>query len=257
MTTQQNPNNQNNPDNQNNPGNQQNRNLFHRFIQSIRNNSTLIIVATLGGVMSNIIGFSVDFVEFIGLLSPERDISNYKSGWVLVKITGWSVTSYDFAEQHGTDGLRAFFVQRLEGTSKLTRMIYTDDQPTDQLLNEGASPKDDISVLKNVDYVGEIGDVVAKPILISKRNSGTLHARLIQASRNEEPVCLFVYGIRDNEKSQFLNILDFKTVDKQYQDEYNNLKKEDNSQNKLVKLTERACPDDIKSDILPRQLSKY
>ncbi len=251
MTTQQNPN------NQNNPGNQPNPNLFHRFIQSIRQNSTLIVVATLGGVMSNIIGFSVDFVEFIGLLSPERDISNYKSGWVLVKITGWSVTSYDFAEQHGTDGLRAFFVQRLEGTSKLTRMIYTDDQPTDQLLNEGASPKDDISVLKNVDYVGEIGDVVAKPILISKRNSGTLHARLIQASRNEEPVCLFVYGIRDNEKSQFLNILDFKTVDKQYQDEYNNLKKEDNSQNKLVKLTERACPDDIKSDILPRQLSKY
>ncbi|MGK7921788.1 MAG: hypothetical protein AB4080_17480, partial [Trichodesmium sp.] len=195
MTTQQNPN------NQNNPGNQQNRNLFHRFIKSIRDNGTLIVAGTIGGIISSSMGFVVDFVEFQQLI--QRDTSNYKSGWVLVKIAGYSVTSYDFAEQQGTDRLRSFFVQRLTGISKLTPMIYTDRQPTDSFLNKGASPKYDISVLKNVDYVGKILGI-ARPI--SKRNSQTLHARLIQASINEEPVCLFVYGIRDNEKSQFLNI---------------------------------------------------
>jgi len=223
------------------------QNLWERCINFFQRNTVLLFAATLAGNISNIMAVTLDFVEFQALINPPIDISNYKSGWVLVKITGSSVTSYDFAEQQGTDGLRAFFVQRLTGTSKLTRMIYTDDQPTDQLLKQGASPEDDISVLKNVDYVGEI-DGFAQKIPILKRNSATLNARLIQASRNEEPVCLFVYGIRDNEKSQFLNIIDFKTVEKQYQNEYSNFKKEDN----LVELTKLACPDDIKSDILPR-----
>ncbi|NES65671.1 MAG: hypothetical protein F6K24_10605 [Okeania sp. SIO2D1] len=269
QNTQQNQNNQNTQQNQNNkdnPGHQPHRNLFQRFIQPILNNSKVIFAGTIAGAIGGFIvstmGFVVDFVEFQQLL--KRDTSNYKSGWVLVKITGSSVTSYDSAEQQGTDGLKAFFVQKLKGTSKLTRMIYTDDQPTDELLNQGVSPEYDISVLKNVDYVGEI-DGFANTIPISKRNSETLNARLIQASRNEEPVCLFVYGIRDNEKSQFLNILDLKTVDKQYQDQYNNLKKEENSQEEnsqkklveLVELTEGACPNNIKPDILLKQLPKY
>ncbi|MDJ0519691.1 MAG: hypothetical protein QNJ74_26655 [Trichodesmium sp. MO_231.B1] len=236
------PNNPRNPD-PNNLRNQQNRNLFQRFIQSIRRNSTLILVATLGGFMTNIIGFTVDFVEFQGLLYPERDTSNYKSGWVLAKITGYSVTSYDFAEQHGTGGLKAFFVQRLKGTSQLTSMIYTDYQPTDSYLNDGDSPENDISVLKNVDYEGKF-PTSAKDKK-SKRNSQTFQARLIQASRNKEPVCLFVYGIRDNDKSQFLNILKFKTIDQKDQDDYNTLIKEENpqkKQKKLVELTGDVCP---------------
>ncbi|NES79396.1 MULTISPECIES: hypothetical protein [Okeania] len=233
MTTSQNPNNQNTQANQ--------KNFLHRFIESFRRNSTVFVVATIASIMISIIGFVVDFVEFQAIIHPPIDISNYKSGSVLVKITGWSETSYNFAEQDGTDGLRAFFVQRLKGKSEQTSMIYTDHQPTDRMLNKGVSPEKDISVLKNVDYEGTIPDIT-KPI--SKRNSQTLLARLIQASRNEEPVCLFVYGIRDNEKSQFLNIIDFKTVNQNFQDEYNTLIKEENlhrKQDKLVKLTGDAC----------------
>ncbi|WP_287518939.1 hypothetical protein [Okeania sp. SIO2C2] len=220
-----------------------NRNLFKRLIDSIRNNIIAgTIVGTIAGIIGSSMGFVVDFVEFQALLYPKIDTSNYKSGWVLVKITGSSVTSYDFAEQQGTDRLRSFFVQKLTGTSKLTPMIYTDHQPTDRVLNQGISPENDISVLKNVDYQGTIPGIT-KPI--SKRHSQTLNARLIQASRNEEPVCLLVYGIRDNEKSQFLNIVDFQTVNKKSQDEYNTLIKEENPQNKrkkLVKLTGDVCP---------------
>ncbi|NER01994.1 MAG: hypothetical protein F6K17_04750, partial [Okeania sp. SIO3C4] len=142
----------------------------------------------------------------------------------------------------GTDGLKAFFVQRLKGTSKLTPMIYTDHKPTDRVLNQGISPDKDISVLKNVDYQGTIPGIT-KPI--SKRNSQTLHARLIQASRNEEPVCLLVYGIRDNEKSQFLNIVDFQTVNQNFQADYNTRITEENpqkKQEKLVELTGDVCP---------------
>ncbi|MGB3508440.1 MAG: hypothetical protein WBA93_04225 [Microcoleaceae cyanobacterium] len=235
MTGQQNPNNQNTQTNQ--P-----QNLLNRFIKSIRKNSTLIVVATIGGIMSNIIGAVVDFVEFQGLLYPQRDTSNYESGWILVKITGWSETSYDFAEQHETGGLRAFFVQRLKGTSKLTSMIYTDDKPMDIDINRGVSPENDISVLKNVDYEGKIPGII-KPI--SKRNSQTLHARLIQAHVSEEPVCLFVYGIRDNEKSQFLNIVYFQTVNQNFQADYNTFITEENpqkKQKKLVELTGDVCP---------------
>ncbi|NEQ38650.1 MAG: hypothetical protein F6K40_21215 [Okeania sp. SIO3I5] len=235
-----------NPNNQNTQANQQNLldkliELLQRFLKFIGKNSTRILLIPIAVFYT--IKITLSIVQFIDFIYPPIDISNYKSGWVLVKITGWSETSSDFAKQDGTDQLRAFFVQRLKGKSKQTSIIYTDDQPTDRMLNKGVSPEKDISVLKNVDYQGKIPGII-KPI--SKRNSQTLLARLIQASRNEEPVCLFVYGIRDNDKSQFLNIVDFKTVNQNFQDEYNTLIKEENpqrKQDKLVKLTGDACSD--------------
>ncbi|MEB3342340.1 hypothetical protein [Okeania sp.] len=85
MTTQQNPNNQNTQGNQSN-------NLLHRFIQPLLRNRMLILAATLGGIMSNMIGLVVDFVQFKALISP-KTTEDYESRWILVKITGHSVAS--------------------------------------------------------------------------------------------------------------------------------------------------------------------
>ncbi|MEB3342339.1 hypothetical protein [Okeania sp.] len=146
----------------------------------------------------------------------------------------------DSAEQEGTNELISFFGNRLKGLSKLTPMIYTDRQPTDAGLNSGASQAKDFSVLKNVDYVGQIaGDAGNNQY---KRNSQTLQARIVQAYENKEPVCLRVHGKRDNDRSQFFNIVQFTTVEQQYQDKYNDLKRENNSQDRLVELTKLACP---------------
>jgi hypothetical protein len=223
-----------NPDSTNSQGNQQNS--LNRLIESIKRNKTVLIGATLAGFMSNFIGFIVDIVEFKTLINPEpTDLSHE---WVLVKITGYSVASYDFAEQPGTDMLKAFFTNKLEGISKLTPMIYTDHKPTDLDLSSGKSQNKDFSVLKNVDYVGQLPGAPRETV---KRNSQTFQARLIQASKNEEPVCLRVYGKRGNNNSEFFNIVEFKTVKQEIQNEYNNLKNKNNSQKDYKELTERAC----------------
>ena len=219
----------------NSQGNQQNS--LNRLIESIKRNKMVLIGATLAGFMSNFIGFIVDIVEFKTLINPEpTDLSHE---WVLVKITGYSVASYDFAEQPGTGMLKAFFTNKLEGISKLTPLIYTDYKVTDNELDTDRYQHKDFSVLKNVDYVGTLpGD----PNETSKRNSQTFQARLIKASKNEEPVCLRVYGKRDNNNSQFFNIVQFKTVEPEIQKEYDELKNKNHSNTQYQELTQRACP---------------
>ena len=224
-----------NPDSTNSQGNQQNS--LNRLIESIKRNKTVLIGATLAGIMSNFIGFIVDIVEFKTLINPEpTDLSHE---WVLVKITGYSVASYDFAEQPGTDMLKAFFTNKLEGISKLTPLIYTDYKVTDNELDTDRYQHKDFSVLKNVDYVGTLpGD----PNETFKRNSQTFQARLMKASKNEEPVCLRVYGKRDNNNSQFFNIVQFKTVEPEIQKEYDELKNKNHSDTQYQELIQRACP---------------
>ena len=219
----------------NSQGNQQNS--LNRLIESIKRNKTVLIGATLAGFMSNFIGFIVDIVEFKTLINPEpTDLSHE---WVLVKITGYSVASYDFAEQPGTGMLKAFFTNKLEGISKLTPLIYTDYKVTDNELDTDRYQHKDFSVLKNVDYVGTLpGD----PNETFKRNSQTFQARLMKASKNEEPVCLRVYGKRDNNNSQFFNIVQFKTVEPEIQKEYDKLKNKNHSDKDYKELTQRACP---------------
>ena len=223
-----------NPDSTNSQGNQQNS--LNRLIESIKRNKTVLIGATLAGIMSNFIGFIVDIVEFKTLINPEpTDLSHE---WVLVKITGYSVASYDFAEQPGTGMLKAFFTNKLEGISKLTPLIYTDYKVTDNELYTDRYQHKDFSVLKNVDYVGTLpGD----PNETFKRNSQTFQARLIKASKNEEPVCLRVYGKRDNNNSQFFNIVQFKTVEPEIQKEYDELKNKNHSDKDYKELTQRGC----------------
>ena len=220
-----------NPDSTNSQGNQQNS--LNRLIESIKRNKTVLIGATLAGIMSNFIGFIVDIVEFKTLINPEP--TNLGHEWVLVKITGYSVASYDFAEQPGTGMLKAFFTNKLEGISKLTPMIYTDHKPTDRDLSSSRSENKDFSVLINIDYEGQL-DGDSKEI--EKRNSQTLQARLIQASKNEEPVCLRVYGKRDHKNSQFFNIVEFKTITQENQNEYNEKK---NSHTDYQQLIQDAC----------------
>ena len=111
----------------NSQGNQQNS--LNRLIESIKRNKMVLIGATLAGIMSNFIGFMVDIVEFKTLINPEpTDLSHE---WVVVKITGYSVASYDFAEQPGTGMLKAFFTNKLEGISKLTPQLKADKIMTD------------------------------------------------------------------------------------------------------------------------------
>ena len=219
----------------NSQGNQQNS--LNRLIESIKRNKTVLIGATLAGFMSNFIGFIVDIVEFKTLINPEpTDLSHE---WVLVKITGYSVASYDFAEQPGTGMLKAFFTNKLGGISKLTPVIYTDYKVTDNELDTDRSQHKDFSVLKNVDYVGTLpGD----PNETFKRNSQTFQARLMKASKNEEPVCLRVYGKRDNNNSQFFNIVQFKTVEPGIQKKYDELKNKNHSDTQYKELIQDACP---------------
>ena len=221
----------------NSQGNQQNS--LNRLIESIKRNKTVLIGATLAGFMSNFIGFIVDIVEFKTLINPEpTDLSHE---WVLVKITGYSVASYDFAEQPGTGMLKAFFTNKLGGISKLTPVIYTDYKVTDNELDTDRSQHKDFSVLKNVDYVGTLpGD----PNETFKRNSQTFQARLMKASKNEEPVCLRVYGKRDKNNSQFFNIVQFKTVKPENQKKYDELKNKNHSLEDYKKLSNSVCRDD-------------
>ena len=215
----------------NSQGNQQNS--LNRLIESIKRNKTVLIGATLAGFMSNFIGFIVDIVEFKTLINPEpTDLSHE---WVLVKITGYSVAFYDFPKQPGPSILKAFSTNKLEGISKLTPMIYTDHKPTDRDLSSSRSENKDFSVLINIDYVGQL-DGDSKEI--EKRNSQTLQARLIQASKNEEPVCLRVYGKRDHKNSQFFNIVEFKTITQENQNKYNEKK---NSHTDYQQLIQDAC----------------
>ena len=106
--------------------------------------------------------------------------------------------------------------------------------------------------MKNVDYVGTLpGD----PNETFKRNSQTFQARLMKASKNEEPVCLRVYGKRDNNNSQFFNIVQFKTVKQETQNKYNDLKNQYNSLEDYKTLSKCVCSDD-KTTSCPKDLEK-
>ena len=200
------------------------QNFWGRCRTFLQNNTKVLIAATIAGNVAHLIGFMASVVQLTEFVNPRP--TGLTDQWVLVKITGWSAAFYNSNE--------------LQGTSKLTPIIYTDNQPTDMHLTSGISPKEDFSVLKNVDYVGILPqDANEKTV---KRNSQTLQARLIQASKNEEPVCLRVYGKRDNSKSQFFNIVQFKTVEPEIQKEYDKLKNKNNSDTKYQELTQRACP---------------
>lgn len=202
------------------------------------------MAGTVGGLMVSFIGITVDLATFWSLVYPKTDPSKYKEGWVIVKIKGWSETSYDQAEKLEGPGwfLGRFFAQRLRGTSRLTPMIYTDYKPKEAIINGGSSEADDVSVLINVDYEGEVRGWANKA---NKRNSQTLHARLIQAYSSQEPVCIFVYGIRNNRTSEFLNILQFQEIRKDFVNQYNALAKNDDAttdrQSQLANLALRAC----------------
>ena len=210
------------------------QNFWGRCSTFLQNNTKVLIAATIAGNMAHLIGFMASVVQLTEFVNPKP--TNPKptvltDQWVLVKITGWSVGFYNSNE--------------LEGTSKLTPLIYTDYQVADTHLKGGTSPVEDFSVFKNVDYIGKLPEDAKTKANSDKKtvktNSQTIQARLIQASKNEEPVCLRVYGKRDNNNSEFFNIVEFKTVKQEIQNEYNNLKNKNNSQKDYKELTERAC----------------
>ena len=205
------------------------QNLWGKCVTFVKNNKTVLIAATIAGNLANLVGLMasvVQLTEFVNSKPTDPKPTVVTDQWVLVKITGWSAAFYNSNE--------------LEGTSRLTPIIYTDHQPADIHLNSGTSPKEDFSVLKNVDYVGKLPKDANQKIV--KRNSQTFQARLIKASKNEEPVCLRVYGKRDNNNSQFFNIVQFKTVEPEIQKEYDELKNKNHSDTQYQELIQRACP---------------
>ena len=221
-------------------GNSQNSvgNFWSNIKSILQNNRTVYIASILGGITVSGVGLFVDTVQFISLLSPDLDPNKTKSGWILTKIVGWAETSYNKAEQvGGIANFFPFFSGRINGTSSLTPMIYT-DLPTDNV-NTGTSSQKDVSVLINIDFKGKVKGF-AHPI--NKRNSQTLQAKLIQASVKKKPVCLFVHGTRDNEKSLFYNILRVDTIEKTHEEKYNQIHEDDNERKtQLDQLTIDAC----------------
>jgi hypothetical protein len=205
------------------------QNFLGRCLTFLQNNTTVLIAATIAGNLNlfSLIGLMADVAQLTEFISSKPKL---KPEWVLVKVTGWSVGYYNNSNE-------------LKGTSKLTSMIYTDYKVTDNDLDNARYQKKDFSVLKNVDYVGRLPGDSSETF---KRNSQTIQARLIQASKNEEPVCLRVYGKRNNNKSQFFNIVKFKTVkpeiQPEIQKEYDELKNKNHSDTQYQELIQRACP---------------
>lgn len=224
-----------------NQNNNKPKNVFRASLDYLKRNSSFIIASSIGGFIVSSMGLVIDTYEFLKLWnsSPET-----KSGWVLVKINGWAEAEYNSSEQiGGIRGYIPFITNKLHGSSNLTPMIYT-DYPVESVVTE-ASDEKDVSVLKNTDFKGEIEGIGKRT---DKRNSQTLQAFLIQASKKNKPVCLFVHGIRDNEKSLFFNIIKAHYVT-EHDEEYNKLPEEFGvRENKLKELTKKACktePKDI------------
>ena len=219
------------------------QNFWGRCLTFLQNNTTVLIAATIAGNLVTLIGVMADVAQLTEFVIPKS--TKTIDQWALVKITGWSVGSYDS--------------KKLKRTSKFTTLIYTDYQVADTHLKGGTSPVEDFSVLKNVDYIGKLPEDVKTQAnndkKTKKRNSQTIQARLIQASKNEEPVCLRVYGIRDNSKSQFSNIVQLIPVKQETQNKYNDLKNQYNSLEDYKTLSKCVCSDD-KTTSCPKDLEK-
>ena len=175
-----------------------------------------------------------------------RYTSEYKIGWILVKITGTGIVSYDPYEQvEGFARYLPFLWNPPDAKSRIWPMIYTDSL-TD-FLDSGKSYKYDASVLVNKDITEK--SLTTKPsskiyaASKEKINSQTFQSRLMRAHETKEPVCILVYGVRDNKKSRFLDILDIEGVSEEIKTKYNQLPgyQDKKRANEIAKLTQEAC----------------
>lgn len=210
-------------------------NIWRFFRDYLKKNRAFIIASSIGGIIVSSMGLIVNTYEFFTLLKPPLKT---ESGWILVKITGWAEAEYNYSEQiNGIGSYIPFMANKLNGTSNLTPIIYT-DYPIDDILGDASDVKD-VTVLKNTDFQGKIEGFASA---INKRNSQTIQAFLVQALYKKKPVCIFVNGIRNNEKSLFFNIIRAHHISEENIKKYENLSKNiDARKNELKKLTEDTC----------------
>ena len=69
------------------------QNSLNRLIESIKKNKMILIAATTASIMTNVMGSILDVVEFRTLINPKP--TDLIDQGALVKITGWSVGSYN------------------------------------------------------------------------------------------------------------------------------------------------------------------
>lgn len=164
-------------------------------------NRGFLIASMLGSFAAPFLGLIVDSATIISWLSNTHE--NYE-GWVMLKVNGIGLANYINAEQRS--GLRRYLPwnDRLSGQSTSTALVYTSLIP---IASDGNLPNisqnPDFSVLENTDAEVDFSDEA----LFRKRNTQTIQAFLVDAKQKDIPVCLKVYGQRDNNRSLYLNIV--------------------------------------------------
>lgn len=237
----------------NKPPKKRKPNLFNQILKLIKSiqyfvkrNAGLYLASLFAVGTLYIFGAVVSTVEFWAMLNPSTDTSEYELGWILVKITGTGIVSYDPYEQvEGFGRYLPFLWDAPDAKSRIWPMIYT-DSPT-EFLDSGKSYKYDVSVLVNKDITEK--SLTTKPsseiyaASKEKINSQTFQSRLMLAHQTKEPVCILVYGVRDNKKSRFLDILDVEAVSEEIKTKYNQLPgyQDKKRPNEIAKLTQEAC----------------
>ncbi len=237
----------------NNPPTKHKSNLFNQAIKLIKStryfvkkNAGLYLAFLFALGTLNIVSAFVSTVEFLAILKPKTDNNNYKIGWILVKVTGTEIVSYEPYEQvEGFARHLPFLWDAPDAKSRFWSMIYT-DSPTGSL-DSGISNQYDVSVLVNKDITEK--SLTTKPpagIYAARKekiNSQTFQSRLMRAHETKEPVCILVYGVRDNKKSRFLDILDVEGVSEEIKTKYNQLPDYQDKKrvNEIGKLTQEAC----------------
>jgi hypothetical protein len=165
-----------------------------------------IIAFSIGVATCNLASHFLTCIEIANLINSSTQLEY--EGWIIVKINGFGAVSYDsnfildyFNSQSG-----------LSRNSKITTTIFTDALPPAEKINRGDIKNIDVSVLTNMDYQGYLkGNKTDK---YRKIHSQTFQSQLVAAKESKIPVCLYVGGIRDGNKSTYLNILKIKIPNK-------------------------------------------
>lgn len=125
---------------------------------------------------------TITFGKETYISKPERDASKNKSFYISAEVVGSGIALYPNQDKP-------------IGSSLMTPLIYTNR--TERLFR----------TLKNIDQLDK-----------RKRNSQSLQAKLMERNYERLPVCLEIYGFRDYDSSEFLNIIKAKVLP---EDQYN------------------------------------
>jgi hypothetical protein len=165
-----------------------------------------LLVFSLGITTSQIASSVLTTSEVIKLINP--DISLQHEGWILTKITGVGLVSYDSNLILDYINWRA----NLSRSSKITTIFHTTALPTVEQTTLGNIKDSDVSAITNLDFQGHLKGQINE--VYRKIYSQTFQSHLVLAQQTKTPLCLYVGGTRDGKKSTFLNIIKMKVPNK-------------------------------------------